>query len=262
MFALAQSDSIVHWVYTNAPAAWISAAIAIITCVILVRSRKKPKRLVVREIRNSTLVRIWPGVRHKIKMTFADQPIRKLGQIEGQIFNEGSEVIQNPTFNLTLPNRSRILDVLITPEDLNAMSTIVQNKLTIALPYLNPVHDHRQILKMSILVDGSTEPITVSGGGEGWSVRHAPLVNPKKTGYMLILGAASPILLIILWFFYGLYLEKHHGIGMSEVSFRSFLYNSPVLILVLGLSLFLLRRGLGQFVSLYPRPDKNDWWRR
>jgi hypothetical protein len=77
MIDQASQDTWLHWLYTDAPAAWLSALAAFIAFVLALRSRKKPKRLVVREIRNSSLIRIWPSIRPKIKMTFDDQPINR-----------------------------------------------------------------------------------------------------------------------------------------------------------------------------------------
>jgi|ERR1019366_4137647 hypothetical protein len=115
MTAQTQPDSILHWLYTNAPAAWIAALAA--TTGLLLQLRKRPKRLVIRETRNSSLIHVWPTVRSKVKITFNDQPIETLGQIGGEIFNEGSDTIQRPTFTLTLPSTAAILDAQVSPED-------------------------------------------------------------------------------------------------------------------------------------------------
>jgi hypothetical protein len=235
------SGGVMQWLYTNAPAAWTSAAVATVTCVVLIRFRKRPRRAVFKEIGNSSLVRIWPGVRSKISMAFEDRPIKKLGQIEGEIFNEGSETIQNPTVILGLPKGSIVLDVSVNPAELEGQSTTDGSNVRIRLPYLNPVGDHSQVVKVLVLVDGETEPLSVKGGGEGWSVRFAPLINPRRERYLLItlglLGAAA----LLLAYLYGAYIERHYGIGMNEVSWRSFIYDLPVLIIMGTLLLLFMK---------------------
>ena len=225
------SRSFSDWFYTNAPAAWITALIAVVTCIFVLWTRKKAQRIVVREIANSSLIRIWPGVRQKIKMTFEDRPIRTLGQIDANIFNEGSNVIQNPTFKLILPEESTILDTLVTPVDLGVKRTIHSNTVTITFPYLNPIREHKHLVELSMLVDGRTEPIYVTGSGEGWSVKHLSLATQREKRYISFF-----VVCILFSYLYGLSVEKMFGIGMSEVSWRAFLSSLPlVIILVVGL---------------------------
>jgi len=131
MFVMIQGapETVQRWLQTNAPAAWISALVAILTCGFLVRSRRKPKRVVLREIRNTSVVNIWPNVRHKIKMTFDDKAINTLGQIDADIFNTGSEPVQQPTLLVTLPSKSVVLDVRLGPQSSQARATIDGNKV-------------------------------------------------------------------------------------------------------------------------------------
>jgi len=176
-------------------------------------------------------------------MTFDDKPIGALGQINGDIFNEGSDVIQRPTFALTLSEKSVVLDVLMTPQDLEAQSKIDRNTLTITLPYLNPVREHGQIVKLSLLVDGETKNIKVVGGGEGWSVRHLPLPGREQAFYWSLGGIISMLIWLAIAYSYGHYIERKFGIPMSEVSWRAFTANWPIsllLVLVFGIPLRVL----------------------
>ena len=235
-----QPETVLHWMQTNAPAAWISSLIAIITCIFLLRSRKKPKRIVLREVRNTSVVSIWPTVRNKIKMTFEDKPIQSLGQIEADIFNSGSEAIQQPTFTLTLPEESVVLGILLTPDNSETQCKFDRNKIIIALPYLNPVREHKQIVKLSLLTDGRTKIIEVTGGGEGWSVQHLPLPSPKQELYRQV---TSVILLLsfpaIAWF-YGGYIERKFGIARSEISWRAFVSTLPLFLIIVPASVIAL----------------------
>lgn len=237
-----QPDTFFHWFYTNAPAAWMSALIAVVTCLLVIRSKKKPRRIVVREVSNTSLVRIRPEVRHKIKMSFEDRPIKTVGQIEAEIFNEGSDVIHSPAFVLTVPPDSVVLDVLLTPSHLRPTSDIDGNRITITLPYLNPICEHSEMVKLSLVVDGETT-VGVSGSGEGWSVRYLPLANPKREMYWDLGLALCVLALLDTMYPYAAYIEKKYGIGPTEMSWRVFVASLPVLVLGLLISgLWLARK--------------------
>jgi hypothetical protein len=94
------SETWFHWFYTNAPAAWLSAFLATASLIFVLKARAKPRRVVIREVGRSSLVRIWPGVRKKIKMTFDGNNIEALGQIDIDVSNCGSQVIQQPEFTV------------------------------------------------------------------------------------------------------------------------------------------------------------------
>jgi hypothetical protein len=228
-------EGALHWLYTNAPAAWLSALVAIVTCVYLLRSRKKPKRLVIRESRNTSVVTIRPSVRDKIKMTFDDKPIKTLGQIDGDIFNEGSDVIQRPTFSLTLSEKSVVLDVSVTPQESEIETKIDRNTLSITLPYLNPIREHGQILKLSLLVDGDTQNMRAVGGGEGWSVRHLRLPGLRHDIYFYSGLLTFNALFLVYSYWHGRYLERNYGIPANEWSWRAFNANLPSLVFLLAI---------------------------
>lgn len=210
-------EAILRWMQTNAPAAWISALVAI---GLLVRSRKKPKKLVFREVINTSVVSIWPSVRDKVKMTFDGEPIERLGQIQGEIYNSGSDTIQNPAISLTLSEDSVVLGVLLTPQDFDTEKIISRNTVTITFPYLNSVRDHRQIVKVSLLVDGPTEVIAVKGGGEGWSVRHLSLPSKKAEAYRVLAGFIGLCLGMLGSFCVGFYTHTRARGILGSVAFR------------------------------------------
>jgi hypothetical protein len=177
-------ESISHWLQTNAPAAWISATAALITLLFVLRSRKKPRKLVFREIRNSSVITISPAIRDRIQIRFDNRGVQSLGQIEAEIRNTGSEPILNPSFTLVVPPESTILSASMAP-GLDVDSSIQVNKVTSKWPYLNSVRDHGHVLKFSILVDGPTKIASVTGGGEGWSVKFEPKRSRRIEKYFI-----------------------------------------------------------------------------
>jgi hypothetical protein len=215
-------DDWIRWFYSNAPAAWISALIAVLSLLYVLRTKRKPRRLVIREMGKSSLIRISPSVRGKINISFAGVPIGALGQIDIDVFNAGSEAIQQAEFAIVLPEETAILDAHVAPEDTKANLQTEENKLTIRLPYLNSFTEHRQVLTLSILVDGKTSPIRVRGAGDGWSVLHLTLPSRRRDLLREITYLVALLLTTIVALWYMRWIGARYHIGDREVSWRAF----------------------------------------
>jgi hypothetical protein len=224
-----QAESWWHWLYTNAPAAWISAIIAIMSLLLVLRTKRRPRKIVIRELSRSSLMRIWPSVRQKIKVTFGGDPIKTLGQIDVEIFNDGSEFIEQPELNFVLPEQTKILDYHTDPEEANAQCQVTTNRLSVRLPHLNPVREHSQIVSLSVLVDGPTAPLKITGGSAGWSIRHRSLPTAKRRSWNLIAEVATLLAFLPLMFLYYGWIEKRFGISQTEWSLRAFYSGLPPL---------------------------------
>ena len=216
-------DSLARWFSTNAPAAWISAVVAISTLAYVLVSRKKASRVVVRETKNTTLVTIWPSVRENIELTYLGHKIDTLAQIDLEIFNQGSEVIQRPTIRVALASGSRILGTRLIPESNGTQRILEGDGVTLTLPYINPVAQHKHIWKLSILADGDTEQITVSGGGVGWSVQHSPLPTSDQLRTRRTVLTIAGLLSLMFSILFNSYIQDRYGIGFFEVSWRAVL---------------------------------------
>jgi hypothetical protein len=230
MFLQTAPDTLSRWFYTNAPAAWISALIATAGLIFVLSSRKQPRRLVVREVRNTSLVTIWPSVRDQIQMTFDGRPIGSLGQVALEIYNEGSDVIQNARIAVSLPEDCKVLGLLIEPAELRATSATDKNVIYIILPYVNPYSDHKQTVSVSILVDGDPAALRTTGTGEGWSLRHSALPTGRQTRLRLRIGMVLVFAWLIATIPYGRFLERKFGISAYELSWRSLLSLVPSMI--------------------------------
>jgi len=216
-----------RWFYTNAPAAWISAFIATTTLVLVLRSRKNPKRVIVREVRNSSLIEVWPRIRDRITVAFEGRPISGLGQVELELFNSGSEVIENAEVVLTLSEDAKILGYVFEPSDLNVSATVQDNKVNLVLPFLNPVKEHGHLITGSFLLEEYAELVAVSGMGQGWSVKHSPLPTDKRIRIYAITLMFFLVVVAAGGFAYGRYMEQRFGIGEYEVSLRALIAVLP-----------------------------------
>jgi len=189
MFIQPQSESLWHWLYTNAPAAWISAVVATTALVASLKLGKRPKRLVVRELRTVTFLAVGPVLRRRIAMTIDGKSITDPRLIGYEIYNEGSDPIQNAALTITLPASTVVLSANARPSECPAKceSGEPENLVEVSIPYLNPYREHKQLVHLLIFVDGDTRPAKASGGGEGWSVRYSPLPGRKQLRKLFII---------------------------------------------------------------------------
>lgn len=189
----AHSESLLHWLYTNAPAAWISALIAL--ALFALQLRKRPRRIVVRELPSASFVHVEPSLRHRITTAFDGHPINTLMVAAFELYNEGSEHIQNAALTVILPAGTVVLQATVLPRDCGPKCEVGgDNRVTLSLPYVNPFREHKQLFRLFVLADGETRHAKITGSGEGWSVRYSPLPDPRRMGRIhLIPGAAGMV---------------------------------------------------------------------
>lgn len=245
LIAQVSSRSVPDWLYTNAPAAWISAFVAAITCVVLLWTRKKPNRIVIREKINTSLISIRKAFIEKIKVTYEDRNIRSLGQVALSVYNEGSDVIRCPTFTLNFPEGSTVLEIWIDPEEVNDVFAIQDNKAIIKLRYLNPIRDHKQNVILLFAIDGKTNPVTANGSGEGWSVKYIPLPTAKQNTTQMIIVF---LILALISYIYGRCIEKVYGIPIEEISGRAIIAYLPFMLASIA-SIVLINKWLKQRIQ-------------
>src|ERR1035437_5602218 len=118
-------------------------------------------------------------------------------------------------------NRTYHVLTTVSPEDSGAKCDVHGNAVTVSLDYLNPFRDHKQLLQISILVDGDTDNIKIGGSGEGWSVRHIPLPTPGQLLYREIVKLATVVIPMGINILISRFAQKHFGIGGWEVSWRA-----------------------------------------
>lgn len=145
----------------------------------------------VRELPSVSFVHVEPAMRHRITTTFDGRSISALTVIEFELYNEGSEHIQNAALTVTLPAGTSVLQAHLYPRDSGPKCAVGEdNLINVLLPYMNPFRDHKQLLRLMILADGETRPTQIKGSGEGWSVRYSPLsVGVKRKTVILWAGA-------------------------------------------------------------------------
>jgi hypothetical protein len=223
-------NMLLQWFYTNAPAAWLSAVIATLTCIYVLITRKRPQRLAVRHEASSPLVRVWPSIRKKITVAYDNRPVDSLGQIDVTVLNEGSEIIENPSIIISLPKGSKVLSVLIDPSNFGTSRTTDESQVEVSWPYSNPFREHKQIVRISLLVEGDTTPVAISGHGHGWSIRHVPLPTVRQITYRVAAFFAFSVGGLITGYFYAYLLETRFAVPSSEVSLRALLVSLPFVV--------------------------------
>jgi hypothetical protein len=223
------------WFYTNAPAGWISAVVALGMLVFVLRSRKRPSVIVVRESFNESLIRIRDFARRGITIKYLDKPIDALGWVSLSVVNEGSDAIREPNFRIVLTERTKVLHFKIKPDRFSDMVSVAENVVTVSLPHLNSFRAHKHRISLLLVVDGDTT-ITVEGSGEGWSVRHRSDTGIERgvgtfkrtfaVGVIAGLMLALFVVIVHKWSF----VSRHPYIGQLIGA------GIPILITVFGLS--------------------------
>src|ERR1017187_5624313 len=201
MIGQAESQPLHNWFYTNAPAAWIAATVAIAALITGQLRRRRPKRLVVREAHGLSLLSIRPGLRKRLTVAYDGHPINALSMAVFDIYNDGSDPIQKAALTVILPEGNVVLSAVIVPSDPSDCESKCQssgNEVTVSLSYVNPFREHKQLFYLMMLFDGESRHAKVYGGGEGWSVRYSPLPGPRQRRKLYLVPPAISIITRII----------------------------------------------------------------
>lgn len=173
------------------------------------RGRERPSRVVVEQILETTLLSAPKGVPEpeRVKLFYGDQPIDMLWMTELRVRNVGRTVIPEPDLYIRVDSLTKLLgvqleDVPPSPELEGTASTVEDNRLVVAYPYLNPFHEHKQETTIKVLCDRKPEHLTVEGGGKGWSFAFLSSANKeevkKKVAWIVGLSWAASIVSLAL----------------------------------------------------------------
>lgn len=231
-----EPKSFLDWLFSTAGAGWIVGIVSLIGLLYTYLVRKRPNRLVCKEVSRTSLVKISKEVRDKIDVLFNNNPVKNLAQVEINIFNKGSEVIRDILLTVKFSKKTRVLATSfeVVPENLVVtMDSIGSNLAKIKIPFLNPIRPHRHRIKANIVCDGDVEKYKVIGNGEGWSVQS--LMFPSKKELLRrfsITAIALFIELLFTIFVYTPFVERYWGIPSTELSLRAFLVTLPIVLVI------------------------------
>jgi hypothetical protein len=236
MIDQAQPESLWHWLYTNAPAAWISAFVATAALVATLNFRKRPKRVVVRELRTISFFAVGPVLRRRIAVTIDGTAITDPRLIGYEIYNEGSDPIQNVALTIALPIGAVVLGANPRPSECPAKCERgeSENLVNVSVPYLNPYREHKQLVHLLVFVDGDTRPAKASGGGEGWSVRFSPLPGRKQMRKLFIIPVVVGMATGAVSLIYLRYVARILQLGPPQITGKLLLATVPLLGLFFG----------------------------
>lgn len=154
-----------------------------------------------------------------------------MGQIEIEMFNEGIAAIKEAEITCSLPEDTKILDMFLISSagNLPAQKHTNGNKATIKLPYVNSYREHRHVIKLLINVDGEVETIRFEGAGEGWSVRHIPLLTERQQAKLVITSLLVLFGSVGISFVLTKLVEKLWGITYTGINLSSILLTLPAI---------------------------------
>jgi hypothetical protein len=225
------ADSFTKWLFSDAGAGWIFGLVSLIVLIISALRRKAIQRVIFQELSRRSLVLISEQIRNKINISFDNQPVENLSQLQANVINGGLDIIKEPTLKIYVPGAKKFLDVSIEGEFGSQSATFIVNdkNVEIKLPFINPVKQHSHRIIISLLMDGDMEGLQVRGNGEGWSIQHEMLGRRLKRH--LKASLALYWLVCLVYIAYGfIFVPRTFGISVTEWSWRALVVTSPFLL--------------------------------
>lgn len=241
------------WLSSDAAAGWVVAFLTAAAFVVSVKRRKRPGRIVIRDVERSSLVRVRSSVLSRISVEFDGHPVANLGQLDFLLSNDGSTVIREARITVEFPSSTSVLEAAQLPDDSDVRieCTLAASDVSVRIPYLNPYRDHSHAIRMSLIVDGVDQEATIRGSGEGWSVRHLKLPSRAEFQHRGRNLALSLIGLSFVIPVYGWGLNRYFGYGWDEMSWRVWAAFAPLFLLLGVIIVRLVRftRGLSRVIG-------------
>jgi hypothetical protein len=198
------------WLFSEAGAGWVFGVVSLIGLVLTLLSRKRPQRIICRELHKTSLVHVSDSAKAKIAVSFDDRPVEKLSQLELVIFNDGSEVVEDILLTFQFQESTKVLavDYEVTPRNVDMTITPRYaesggNQCNVEINFLNPQRPHKQQVKAYIVCDGTVDHARVAGGGKGWSLRFDMLEEysvrrMRIASLWMLLSTTSVVLLVTM----------------------------------------------------------------
>jgi hypothetical protein len=240
-----ESKSFLDWLFSEAGAGWIFGIVSLIGFLLSLLLRKRPNRLVCKEVNRTSLIKIRKEVRDNIDVTFCKEHVKNLALVEMVIFNKGSDVIRDILLTVKFLKDTKVLSASLesVPENLEVTTDFIEsNQAKIKIPFLNPIRPHKHRIKAIILCDGDIQKYKVIGSGEGWSVQLLRIPNKKESKRKFyIMSGIIFITFLLSTFVYSPFVERHWGIPYTEISLRAFLIYLPVILIIFATFLWGLK---------------------
>jgi len=230
-------NKIISWLLSPGGAGWVFGIISLLILIITRKRDLRPRRVVVQELRRVVPISIRENIKDRIKMTFDDRKVESLGQIEASIFNEGKDTITEPEIRIEFAKNIKVIDATV-PESNNGIAEWAENVVKVKFKFLNARKEHKHAEKVSIITEGRIDGIRVTGGGEGWSVRHIPLPTALEQKKYLRRVLWSFLILVIFYIAYVWFWSNYFNIPWSEISLRAFVTSSPAFVMLIAWAVF------------------------
>jgi hypothetical protein len=104
------------WLSTNAPAAWITAIVALGGLIYSLWKRDSPKKAVIKQMYASNSVTVWDEIRDKVSVYYDENKVHNIYRIDFELFNNGSQQIMDLDIQLIFPQGDKILAYRMNPK--------------------------------------------------------------------------------------------------------------------------------------------------
>lgn len=136
-------------------------------------TRKRPKRVKLEKVAESSLIEIDPEVRDEIVVTYKGERANSLYLTVFTMWNTSADVIDGVKVTVEFRD-TRVIEVVLDDPFPERASSVVRddphNRLELVLPYLNPRKSYRDRVKVKVFALTPIEVKDISGGGRGWAV--------------------------------------------------------------------------------------------
>ena len=207
-----------NWFFSDAGAGWVLGIVSLLGSLIgflwMIRNKSRPKVVVCRELDRISLLRISKSAKEKISIKFNKKTIQDLSQLRLEIYNDGSDFVEDVKLEIILEENTSILEAsfIVDPKNFESQMETKGNCAEIIIPFLNPIAHHKQKIIVSIVCDGDPGKIKIVGGGKGWSVFQIPLLSPKEQEKRARIEKATVRISTLLMIGYAFFLVAKWGV--------------------------------------------------
>ncbi len=135
-------------------------------------SRKRPRKVLLVKVGESSLIRVAPNVKDEIIIKYRDKFVESLYLTSFTIWNNSDDVIENIKVQIEFEDTD-VIDVDVVdnmPDRASSATQKSNNNLDIQLPFLNPRKLYKDAIRVNVIALKPIKVKSVLGGGREWAV--------------------------------------------------------------------------------------------
>lgn len=174
-------ESFLDWLLSDAGVGWVGF---IGTVIWVFYTRRRPNRVLVRDLEQVALVKVHERVRERLKVEWKGHVINDFAFLRVEVSNQGHGTVSGDlSFEFIFPDGTQLMEATHTsyPESLDiAAGSKPDGTATASIPFLKPYRVHGDRVIFGFLCDGEPTPLRVVGGGKEWSIKRETLAQTRS----------------------------------------------------------------------------------